>query len=85
MLKHYWEYGQQDKDTRSRYNTGDIFENAAKCFICDDYIRSNHLHDYKECSCGNIAVDGGSWYARRIFKDRDKYEDIVVMYEDAEE
>ena len=84
MNKHYWEYGQQTKEERRKYNTGDILENAAKCLKCDDYIRSNNRHDYKTCACGAIAVDGGSWCAKRI-GDLDKVKNIIVMYDDAKE
>ena len=76
MTKHYWEYGEQDKETRRKYYTGDILENAAECLECGDYIRSNNRLDYQTCSCGNVGVDGGSWYAKRTFKSRNfRYED----------
>lgn len=79
--KHYWEYGEQDKATRRKFNTGDILENAAECYLCKEYIRSNNRHDFKECRCGNIAVDGGSWYAKRNYRSSN-YRDIIVMYAD---
>jgi hypothetical protein len=80
---HYWQYGEQDKATRRKFNTGDIFENAAECLECGEYIRSNNRHDFKYCKCGNVAVDGGSWYAKRSYK-TDKYRNIVVLFKDAE-
>ena len=79
--KWYWEYGQQDKETRRKFNTGDILENAARCKKCGDYVRSNHRHDFRSCSCGAVSVDGGSWYARRLGCLED-YEDIIIMYDD---
>jgi hypothetical protein len=79
--KHYWEYGQQTKEERRYYNTGDIFENAATCGECGEYVRSNHRHDYRECSCGNVAVDGGSWYAKRVFK-TNNFTNIIKYYND---
>jgi hypothetical protein len=81
-VKHYWEYGQQDKEIRRKYNTGDIFENAAECLDCGEYVRSNNRHDFKKCKCGNVAVDGGSWYAKRTFKNGARYKDIIVPYAD---
>ena len=78
---HYWQYGQQDSKTRRKYNIGDILENAAVCGVCGEYIRSNNRHDFKTCSCGNVSVDGGSWYAKRSFK-TDNFKDVIVMYED---
>jgi len=82
VSKHYWEYGEQDKATRQKYNTGNILENAAECLECGEYIRSNNRLDFKYCKCKNIAVDGGSWYAKRNFKPGAKYRDIIVMYKD---
>lgn len=51
---------------RKKLAIGPIFINAAVCKKCKDYIRSKHKHDFKWCSCKAIAVDGGSWYARRL-------------------
>ena len=36
-----------------------IIQNAIFCKECGDYIISNHVHDYKKCSCGKCSVDGG--------------------------
>lgn len=79
--QHYWEYGFQDKVTRRKYNTGDILENGATCLKCGDYIRSNNKHDYRTCTCGAVAVDGGSWYCRRM-GDPGHYVNNIQMYED---
>ena len=81
-MKHYWQYGQQPKELRERFNTGDILENAAECLKCGDYIRSNNRHDFKYCKCGSIAVDGGSWYVKRI-GDPANMKNIIVPYNDA--
>jgi len=35
-----------------------------KCLKCGDEIQSQHRHDFVECSCGNIFVDGGTDYFR---------------------
>ncbi|WPZ37261.1 hypothetical protein T8K17_25630 (plasmid) [Thalassobaculum sp. OXR-137] len=42
----------------------ELARNAARCLRCGDIIESKHTHDYVECSCGNIAVDGGPSYNR---------------------
>jgi hypothetical protein len=42
-----------------------IVSNSVKCHKCGDVIYSAHRHDFKWCSCGNIAVDGGTDYLRR--------------------
>lgn len=70
------------KELRKKYNVGDIYINAARCLLCNDYIRSMNLHDFKYCSCGNVAVDGGSWYAKRNFKDDSKFVDEIVYFND---
>lgn len=82
---YYWEYGEQDKETRRKYYTGDILVNAVKCLKCGDTIRSNHRHDYKTCSCGNAMVDGGSWYARYgAVDDWNTIEKHTVYYKDVD-
>lgn len=40
--------------------------NRAKCKLCGYIIESKHMHDYVECKCGAIAVDGGSDYFRAV-------------------
>lgn len=44
-----------------------ITKNAIRCKHCGDVIESVHVHDYKTCSCGAYAVDGGHDYLRRGF------------------
>ena len=36
------------------------YRNAIQCTVCDDVIESKHRHDFKWCSCGSCAVDGGN-------------------------
>lgn len=59
-----------NKDTpvaaRRLLDVGDTWSNAVKCLACGDTIRSRNRHDFVWCSCGNIAVDGGSWYMKRV-------------------
>ena len=52
-----------------------IGSNKVKCLVCGDIIESKSRHDFKWCSCGNIAVDGGREYLRRV-GDLQKYEDL---------
>ena len=42
--------------------------NRAKCRLCDDVIESKHRHDFVTCKCGEISVDGGTVYLRRLAK-----------------
>ena len=46
-----------------------ITRNAIRCVHCGDVIESTHVHDFRWCSCGAVAVDGGHEYLRRCFKD----------------
>lgn len=42
-------------------------KNAVRCLLCGDEIESKHTHDFQTCSCGNVSVDGGTDYRRRVF------------------
>ena len=46
--------------------TRKIIRNSVKCLLCKDHITSEHRHDFRSCSCGNIGVDGGNDYLRRV-------------------
>lgn len=43
-----------------------IKRNVIRCKKCSDVIESTHVHDFKYCKCGSVAVDGGKNYIRRI-------------------
>lgn len=61
-----------------------ILSNSAKCLKCGDEIFSAHRHDFKECSCGAIFVDGGMSYVRHGFVSRGDYMDLSVEVSDFE-
>jgi len=62
---------------------GKIFQNKIKCKHCGDIIESKHVHDYKWCSCGTVAVDGGHYYLKRCFKNSmDDFEELSVEEEE---
>jgi len=65
------------KAERQKLNVGDIWNNAAICHECDNYVRSCNRHDFRRCSCGNLAVDGGSMYAKRMGKPGSYTNDII--------
>lgn len=73
------------KERRKELNVGDIYTNAAICHVCGWFIRSKNRHDYVTCGCGNVSVDGGSWYCRRSFKDNTKITEVIELYDDAKE
>lgn len=63
-----------------------IIRNIIRCKHCGDIIESVSVHDFKFCSCGSVAVDGGHDNLRRLFltSPDDDYEDLsVVESEDA--
>ena len=39
-------------------------KNSVRCLTCDETIESKHRHDFVECSCVAIFVDGGLDCAR---------------------
>lgn len=43
-----------------------ILVNKIRCKKCGDVIESISVHDYKECKCGAVAVDGGQEYLKRV-------------------
>ena len=53
-----------------------IISNKIKCNICGDVIESTYTHDYKTCSCGRVAVDGGKEYMKRCFKNKNDYTEM---------
>ena len=43
-----------------------ILVNAVECMECLQTIESTYRHDFVTCSCGNVSVDGGHNYLRRV-------------------
>lgn len=72
------------KAERRKQNIGDIFENKAKCLVCRDIIMSENRHHMKTCKCGNLSVDGGSWYLKRGFNMDESYKELSTYYDDVE-
>ncbi len=61
------------KDSKKRRLT----RNRAQCADCKDIIESKFRHDFVNCKCGAIYVDGGLAYIRRV----GKLEKIIEMCE----
>lgn len=60
-----------------------LVKNAIKCKKCDEVIESKYTHDFKWCSCGSCAVDGGHDYLRRCgeltdWEDVSEYKEIEI-------
>ena len=52
----------------------EIISNKIKCKKCGNIIESRSTNDYKRCSCGAVAVDGGTEYLKRIGNENDYIE-----------
>ena len=52
-----------------------IISNKIKCKKCEDIIESKNTNDYKRCSCGAVAIDGGKDYLKRIGNEKN-YEEL---------
>lgn len=60
-----------------------IIQNKIKCKHCGDIIESKHVHDFKICSCGTVAVDGGHYYLKRCFKNNENdFEELSKVEEE---
>ncbi len=65
-----------------------IIRNAIRCNHCGDVIESTYRHNYVQCSCGKVAVDGGTDYLRRSYSGNpDDYTDLseTIQIPDQEE
>ena len=54
-------------------------QNAIKCKKCGEVIESVFLRDFKICSCGACAVDGGHEYLRRFAPSLNVFIDLSVV------
>lgn len=59
-----------------------IVVNKIRCRRCGDIIESRYTHDFKWCSCGKCAVDGGHDYLRRTGEHED-YEELSVVIDNS--
>jgi len=87
MITDYQKFTKKNMPMKKRrqLDIGDIFSNSAICLVCGEEIRSKNRHDHATCKCGNLSVDGGSWYLRRGFKKRNSYKNTVEYYDEIEE
>mgnify|MGYP000642776699 CR=1 FL=1 len=59
-----------------------IVSNQITCNSCGDTIFSAHRHDMVSCSCGEVAVDGGNSYLRRVGNRSDYTEQSITLPEE---
>lgn len=56
-----------------------IISNQARCHACGGEPFSTHRHDFASCECGNIAVDGGTSYLRRVMATGASYTNLSIV------
>lgn len=53
--------------------------NCAQCDVCGEILISKYRHDFKQCKCGNIFVDGGNEYLRRGAVNWDFFKELSTL------
>ena len=61
-----------------------ILRNAARCEICHTTVESTHRHDFSQCKCGNVFVDGGLVYLRGGAQHWASFTDLTEVISTAE-
>ena len=56
-----------------------ILRNSVICNNCKEEIISKHRHDFVNCSCDSVSIDGGHDYQRRVFIDIHSFTDTSIM------
>ncbi|MBJ6986085.1 DUF6634 family protein [Devosia sp. MC521] len=56
-----------------------IIRNSVRCLLCGEEIVSEDRHDFRYCSCGSVAVDGGNAYTRRVYKTDGSWVDTSII------
>lgn len=59
-----------------------IISNQGRCKLCGDAPFSAHRHDFKSCECGEICVDGGTAYLRRLAKNFNNFIEMSIAIDD---
>lgn len=57
-----------------------IYRNSAQCVNCGEELISFSRHDFNTCACGDISVDGGHAYMRRVVNSGN-FIDTSIVYE----
>lgn len=59
-----------------------LTRNAARCHRCGTTIESKWGHHFVTCQCGDVSVDGGLNYERRVFKPDAKWDELCEYIEE---
>lgn len=60
-----------------------LLVNKAMCNVCNDVLYSKHRHDFVTCTCGNLSVDGGEEYIRRVYNDKNFITELSLYDDDS--
>lgn len=52
--------------------------NAIKCGRCGDTVYSRARHDFRSCTCGAVAADGGRDYFKCCFNPEIPHETLTI-------
>jgi hypothetical protein len=55
-----------------------------ECLLCHDIVRSKNRHHFVRCKCGDMFVDGGSWYQRYGATDLSTVKSLIEYYDKRE-
>ena len=55
-----------------------ILSNQIECLSCGDKPYSAYINDFKSCKCGEVNVDGGQAYLRRV---GEPYKDMSIVWD----
>lgn len=50
-----------------------------KCLKCNTVLESLHVHDFRECRCHSVFIDGGNEYLRMGWPGGNKAEWIEII------
>lgn len=78
----FYDKDELTKEEREQINAGDIRINRIQCLKCKDIITSNNRHDWKQCKCKAVFIDGGSCYSRQGGS-LEHIKDMCVKYKDS--
>ena len=56
-----------------------IITNHVTCVHCMTELRSYATHDFQQCKCGKVAIDGGLDYLKRV-GDEKNYVDHSIVF-----
>ena len=58
---------------------------AAQCPLCRDIVISRWRHDFHECGCGAVAIDGGQEYLRLLWNEPNRPIHVTVVIDSLDE